>query len=142
VIVVNKSDHPLTDTMVREIRGVLSLGPQGAGACRSSRPRPPRRGRRGARREAREHRAFVEAEGPLSERRRRNLMNEVLGPRHRAPAPRARGVAARGPEVQQLLDEVVARGSTRRAPPARSSPAGRSRPATPRGRIQQAKAAR
>ena len=28
VIVVNKSDHPLTDTMVREIRGVLSLGPQ------------------------------------------------------------------------------------------------------------------
>src|SRR3954467_9102823 len=28
VIVVNKSDHPLTDTMVREIRGVLSLAPQ------------------------------------------------------------------------------------------------------------------
>ena len=28
VIVVNKADHPLTDTMVREIRGVLSLGPQ------------------------------------------------------------------------------------------------------------------
>src|SRR4051812_43611619 len=25
---VNKADHPLTDTMVREIRGVLSLGPQ------------------------------------------------------------------------------------------------------------------
>ena len=28
VIVINKCDHPLTDTMVREIRGVLSLGPQ------------------------------------------------------------------------------------------------------------------
>ena len=28
VIVVNKADHPLTDTMVREIRGVLSLGPR------------------------------------------------------------------------------------------------------------------
>src|SRR3712207_2521874 len=28
VIVVNKSDHPLTDTMIREIRGVLSLAPQ------------------------------------------------------------------------------------------------------------------
>src|SRR5205085_10575998 len=28
VIVVNKSDHPLTDTMIREIRGVLSLGPK------------------------------------------------------------------------------------------------------------------
>ena len=29
VIVVNKCDHPLADTMVREVRGVLSLGPQG-----------------------------------------------------------------------------------------------------------------
>ena len=28
VIVVNKADHPLTDTMVREIKGVLALGPQ------------------------------------------------------------------------------------------------------------------
>src|SRR5258706_2013621 len=28
IIVVNKSDHPLTDTMVREVRGILSLGPQ------------------------------------------------------------------------------------------------------------------
>ncbi len=29
VIVVNKSEHPLADTMVREVRSVLSLGPQG-----------------------------------------------------------------------------------------------------------------
>jgi LAO/AO transport system kinase len=29
VIVVNKADHPLTDTMVREIKGVLTLAPQG-----------------------------------------------------------------------------------------------------------------
>src|SRR5947207_2010943 len=29
VIVVNKADHPLTDTMVREIRGVLGLGTKG-----------------------------------------------------------------------------------------------------------------
>ena len=28
VIVVNKAEHPLTDTMVREIKGVLSLGPR------------------------------------------------------------------------------------------------------------------
>src|SRR5271165_640774 len=27
VIVINKADHPLTDTMVREIRGVLALAP-------------------------------------------------------------------------------------------------------------------
>ena len=29
VIVVNKADHPLTDTMVREVRTALSLGPTG-----------------------------------------------------------------------------------------------------------------
>ena len=40
MIVVNKADHPLTDTMVREIRGVLRSGRGRAGACRSSRPRP------------------------------------------------------------------------------------------------------
>ena len=28
IIVVNKADHPLTDTMVREIKGVLALGPR------------------------------------------------------------------------------------------------------------------
>ena len=49
VIVINKADHPLTDTMVREIRGVLSLrtstahrggSPQLAGADRKDRGRP------------------------------------------------------------------------------------------------------
>ena len=81
IIVVNKSDHPLTDTMVREIRGVLSLAPQRglAGADHQDRGRA-RRGRRGpGARSCDEHRAHVEAEGTLSERRRRNLMNEVLG---------------------------------------------------------------
>src|SRR3954468_20867427 len=34
IIVVNKADHPMTDTMVREIRGVLSLAPQEKGAWR------------------------------------------------------------------------------------------------------------
>src|ERR671928_700635 len=29
VIAVNKADHPLADTMMREVRSVLSLGPQG-----------------------------------------------------------------------------------------------------------------
>src|SRR5438309_8137847 len=28
VIVINKAEHPLTDTMVREIKGVLALGPR------------------------------------------------------------------------------------------------------------------
>ena len=34
IIVVNKADHPLTDTMVREIRGVLSLAPTVKGSWR------------------------------------------------------------------------------------------------------------
>src|SRR6201991_372525 len=34
VIVVNKADHPLTDTMVREVRGVLSLKPTVEGGWR------------------------------------------------------------------------------------------------------------
>src|SRR5919201_1527418 len=32
VIVVNKAEHPLTDTMVREVRGVLALAPREEGA--------------------------------------------------------------------------------------------------------------
>jgi putative protein kinase ArgK-like GTPase of G3E family len=32
VIVVNKADHPMTDTMVREIKSVLSLAPKEQGA--------------------------------------------------------------------------------------------------------------
>ena len=28
MIVVNKADHPLTDTMIREVKGVLALGPK------------------------------------------------------------------------------------------------------------------
>src|SRR3989454_1292698 len=79
VIVVNKADHPLTDTMIREIRGVLSLGPEQTWV-------PPIVTTEAARGEGVDelvdalaaHRAHIEAEGTLLERRRRNLMNEVL----------------------------------------------------------------
>src|SRR5436189_1466635 len=74
LIVVNKADHPLTDTMVREIRGVLSLGPQEGWM-------PPIVKTEASRGEGieelveklAEHRAHIEAEGTLVERRRRNL---------------------------------------------------------------------
>jgi LAO/AO transport system kinase len=79
IIVVNKSDHPLTDTMIREIRGVLSLAPAArlARADRQDRGRP-RAGRRRAHRADGGHRAHLEQEGMLAERRRRNLRNEIL----------------------------------------------------------------
>ena len=54
VIVVNKADHPLTDTMVREIRGVLSLAPQRGWRVPIVKTEAvARRGRRGAGRAAR-----------------------------------------------------------------------------------------
>ncbi|HWT23231.1 MAG TPA: methylmalonyl Co-A mutase-associated GTPase MeaB [Solirubrobacteraceae bacterium] len=111
VIVVNKADHPLTDTMVREIRGVLSLAPPEPGW------RVPIVKTEAARGEGvdelaerlAEHRSFVEREGLLAERRRRNLLNEVLG---LATGRLRRALEASlhdDPAVQELLDEVVAR---------------------------------
>ncbi len=81
VIVVNKADHPLTDTMVREIRGVLALGPKEEGQwdipiVRTDAARGDGVEELVERLDA--HRAHIEAEGTLLERRRRNLRNEVL----------------------------------------------------------------
>src|SRR4051794_7226816 len=111
VIVVNKADHPLTDTMVREIRGVLSLAPPEPG-WRVSIVKTEAARRQGVEELAERltaHRAFVEEEGLLAERRRRNLLNEVLG---LATLRLRRGLEASlhdDPGVQQLLDDVVAR---------------------------------
>jgi LAO/AO transport system kinase len=111
IIVVNKADHPLTDTMVREIRGVLSLAPHEKGWRV---PIVKTEAMRGAGVETLverlgEHRSHVEAEGRLSERRRRNLRNEVLA-LATVRLRRALEASVRDdPEVNELLDEVVAR---------------------------------
>jgi LAO/AO transport system kinase len=110
VIVVNKADHPLTDTMIREIRGVLQLGPKldweipvltteaahgkGVDALVEA---------LGA------HREHIERVGTLSERRRRNLMNEVLALATARLRRRLEESVREDADVQQLLDEVVAR---------------------------------
>src|ERR687885_2085766 len=112
VIVVNKADHPLTDTMVREIRGVLSLKPTVEGGWRVPIVKTEAvRGEGVAElvEKLDEHRAFIEAEGTLSERRRRNLRGEVL-PLATARL-RAQLEAAIGEDERfgALLDEVVAR---------------------------------
>src|SRR3954452_622624 len=79
VIVVNKSDHPLTDTMIREIRGVLSLGPRTSWRVPIVKTEAALgEGIDELVEKISEHRAFIEQEGTLSERRRRNLMNEVV----------------------------------------------------------------
>jgi LAO/AO transport system kinase len=56
-----------------------------------------------------EHRAFIKNQGTLAERRRRNLLNEVMA---LAAARQRRTLEAQVREdesVQELLDEVVAR---------------------------------
>src|SRR3954454_2502759 len=80
VIVVNKADHPLADTMICEIRGVLSLGPQEGWRVPIVKTEASRgEGVEELAEKIAEHRKFIESEGTLSERRRRNLMSEVLG---------------------------------------------------------------
>jgi GTPase len=110
VIVVNKSDHPLTDTMIREIRGVLSLGPSEGWKVPIIRSEASRgEGVEELAEKIAEHRAHIEAEGTLSERRRRNLMNEVLALATARLRRRLEESVREDAEVQQLLDEVVAR---------------------------------
>jgi LAO/AO transport system kinase len=110
VIVVNKSDHPLTDTMIREIRGTLSLGPQEGWRVPIVKTEASRGEGIEELAEAIEaHREHIEGEGTLAERRRRNLMNEVLalaaGRLRRKLEESIHDDAA----VRELLDEVVAR---------------------------------
>jgi LAO/AO transport system kinase len=110
IIVVNKSDHPLTDTMVREIRGVLSLAPQRGWRV----PIVKTEAARGTGVDELitrldEHRAHIEAEGTLSERRKRNLRNEVLALAAARLRRRLEEELREDEEFAHLLDEVVAR---------------------------------
>jgi LAO/AO transport system kinase len=110
VIVVNKSDHPLTDTMVREIKGVLSLAPHEGWEVPIIKTEAVRgAGVQELAEKLAQHRAFVEAEGTLSERRRRNLMGEVLGLATMRLRRALEASVHEDPEVAELLDEVVAR---------------------------------
>src|SRR5438874_293611 len=80
VIVINKADHPLTDTMVREVKGVLALGPQQGWEVPIVRTEAVRaKGIEELADKLEKHRTHIQSEGTLMERRRRNLMNEVLG---------------------------------------------------------------
>jgi LAO/AO transport system kinase len=110
VIVVNKADHPLTDTMVREIRGVLALGGRREWTVPIIRTEAVREvGIEELAAALAEHRAHIEAQGTLSQRRRRNLMSEVLAiATNRLRRELERSVAD-DDEVRQLLDRVVSR---------------------------------
>ncbi len=118
VIVINKADHPLTDTMIREIRGVLSL----ANLDRSpeevrERWRVPiikteatqGRGIPELVAALEEHRAHILAAGQLAERRRRNLRNEVLAIATARMRRRLEEGLSEDAAFQELIEQVVER---------------------------------
>ena len=110
VIAINKMDHPMAKTMLNEVRQVLALGPREGW-------RPPivlTEAMRGEGVETlwdkiKEHRSWLEADGELDARRRRNLATEVF----QVASNRARRQIERAvrddAELQRLLDEVQAR---------------------------------
>jgi LAO/AO transport system kinase len=117
VIVINKADHPLTDTMVREIRGVLSLANLDHGEEAKSRWRVPivkTEATHGVGVEElverlAEHREYILAAGQLEERRRRNLHNEVLAIATARMRRRLEEELGEDDEFKSLLEQVVQR---------------------------------
>jgi LAO/AO transport system kinase len=110
IIVVNKADHPLTDTMVREIRGVLSLAPQKGWRVPIVKTEAAKgRGVDEVIEQLEKHRAWLSEEGGLAERRRRNLRNEVLAICAHRMRVRLEEALERDDEFARLLDEVEAR---------------------------------
>jgi len=110
VIVINKADHPLTDTMVREVKAVLALGPREGWAVPIVRTEAVRgTGVEELAEKLAEHRAYIQEEGTLSERRRRNLMNEVLAIATFRMRRELEASLRDDPAVQDLLDRVVSR---------------------------------
>jgi LAO/AO transport system kinase len=118
VIVINKADHPLTDTMIREIRGVLSLanldGPGNERRRAWSVPIVKTEATTGkgtdelvARLEA--HREHLLDAGELERRRGSNLRNEVLGIAAARMRRRLEEELREDPEFKRLLAEVLAR---------------------------------
>jgi LAO/AO transport system kinase len=110
VIVVNKADHPLTDTMVREIKGVLALGPQLDWQVPILRTQAVRgEGVAELCDKLAEHHRYIEAKGTLSERRRRNLFNEVLAIASFRMRRELEASIREDDSVQNLLDLVASR---------------------------------
>ncbi len=132
VIVINKADHPLTDTMVREIRGVMSLAnlDQSPEEARG-RWRVPivkteavhGKGIPELVERLDEHRAHILAEDQLAERRRRNLRIEMLAIATARIRRRLRRTCARTRSFSACWRRSSSGGWIRRAPRRRSSSA-------------------
>jgi len=110
VIAINKMDHPAAKTMLNEVRSIMTLD-------RERSWRPPIVLTEATRDEnvdvlwqkISEHRAYLEENGLLDERRRKNLAGEVFAVASgRAKAHLERAVEG-DPELRRLLDAVQRR---------------------------------
>jgi LAO/AO transport system kinase len=110
VIAINKKDHPAAKTMLSEVRSILSLD-------RDRAWRPPivltdaLQGENVPELWAKivEHRAHLESDGGLEERRRRNLAGEVFAVASSRAKTHLEQAVADDPELRRLLDEVQSR---------------------------------
>jgi LAO/AO transport system kinase len=101
----------MTDTMVREVRGVLALSHK-HGAWKVPVLRTEAMDGVGVEELARkidEHRTFIEEQGTLAERRARNLRSEVIGIATSRMRRRLEAWAADDAGTAELLEQVVRR---------------------------------
>ena len=110
VIAINKMDHPAAKTMMSEVRSVLSLDRDRAWKV----PIVLTEAHRGENvpelwEKIEEHRAHLEGEGLLEERRRQNLAGEVFAVASARAKALLQQVVADDPELRRLLDEVQRR---------------------------------
>ena len=109
VIAVNKMDHPAAKTMLNEVRSIVGLADPDR--------RPPiiltdaLRGENIAELWERleEHRAALERDGGLEERRRRNLAREVFAVASSRAKAHLESAVSDDPELQRLLEAVERR---------------------------------
>ena len=110
VIAINKMDHPMAKAMLNEVRQVLSLGPADGW-------RPPIVLTEAMRGEGvdtlwekiEEHSAWLESEGELEERRRRNLATEVFQVASARARRHLEEEVQEDPELRRLLEDVQER---------------------------------
>src|SRR5882724_12837843 len=110
VIAINKMDHPAAKTMLNEVRSIMSLDSESSW-------KPPivlteaTRGENVSdlRGKIEEHRAYLESEGRLEERRRKNLVGEVFAVASGRAKAHLQDAVANDPELRRLLDEVQRR---------------------------------
>jgi LAO/AO transport system kinase len=110
VIAINKSDHPAAKTMLNEVRSVLALDTDRGW----KQPIVLTEAMRGENvpelwDKVEEHRAFLESEGLLEQRRRENLAGEVFAVASARAKSHLQRAVADDPELRRLLDEVQSR---------------------------------